>query len=138
MLRPLLIPHEKILAVRGLDAGPILLAGLGAGDRRMLVADVRDAELGEPRVNRNFGGRDAGGSVAAWSTSLSGTRRQVARVQADRNRPAHVAHTEGTNTAAPRIRPARRSVSARLASARLYRSVCTLIGTAAASARKSR
>ena len=30
MLRALLIPHEKILAVRGLDAGPILLAGLGA------------------------------------------------------------------------------------------------------------
>ena len=35
--RPLLIPHEKILAVGGVDAGPVLLAGLGARDRRMLV-----------------------------------------------------------------------------------------------------
>src|SRR5207247_7268796 len=113
------------------DAGPILFAGLGAGDRRMLVARVRDAELGEPRVNRNFRGCDRGGSGAAWSNrlrrslgggwsaSLAEARGQVARTQADRTGSAHVAHTEGTNTAAPRIRPSRKSVSARLASARL-------------------
>jgi hypothetical protein len=45
----LLIPEKQVLAVRGVDAGPVLFGLLDGRNRRMLVARIRNRELRQPR-----------------------------------------------------------------------------------------
>jgi len=50
----LLIAEKQVLAMRRVDAGPMLLSFFDGRHRRMLVTGVRDAELGEPGRHRDL------------------------------------------------------------------------------------
>src|SRR5437660_155239 len=115
MSRPLLIAQEEILAMRRIDVGPVPLCFLHCRSRRMLVARERNSKLTEPRDDR-----------------------LLLRSHRECGLDDDVVTADGTSTAAPSIRPPRRSSSARFAASSGYSRTCVTIGIFGASSRKSR
>ena len=61
----LLVPQKQVLAVRGVDAGPVLGGLLDGRHRRVLVPLERNPEVAQPFDDWNFFGRSSTETVRA-------------------------------------------------------------------------